>query len=430
METRGGRRTLRIGIVVGGRVVEERLLRKRKPVRLSGFTALRWRRGAWRLRFRPGMRGKLGIGEGVLDLAGLVAQGLTHRQGAVHEVPLEGSSRGKLQLGETTLLFQFVKAPARAHVQLPASMRRGLFGGLDRPFAATLLGSLGLQTLAVALLVTGDYPAPPQGLQTLPDRWHTVLVEPKPPAPEPPPVEAPVEAPAEEEGTQLAEAPKPKAKPKKPGAKPKKPRSMREDLADRTILGVVGSMGGGGSLFNGLKDPTAQRLVEHAFRGTQLALAGPNLERKDKIQVGKRPGQIAGVDGTALLSQGGGAVRTSGKREPRVRLRVKAAPPGPQIGLGTLSPRAIASVIKRRRGEIEGCYERGLKRRPGLKGKLRVQFTVQASGRVRGARLLEDSMGDAGVARCILGKLGRWRFRKPEGGSVTFAFPFVFSAGD
>ena len=87
----------------------------------------------------------------------------------------------------------------------------------------------------------------------------------------------------------------------------------------------------------------------------------------------------------------------------------------------------ITQVVRRRKGTVKACYEKQLERNPRLSGRVKLQFTILESGRVGSTRILEDTIGDAQVGRCIAGAMKRWRFPKPEGGSVTIAFPFAFA---
>ena len=92
-----------------------------------------------------------------------------------------------------------------------------------------------------------------------------------------------------------------------------------------------------------------------------------------------------------------------------------------------MSKQEINRVIRRNLARFKYCYEKQLKRNPELSGKVKVQFTILGSGRVGEVQALEDTMGEPAVAQCIVSRVKRWRFPKPDGGSVTVAFPFVFS---
>ena len=119
---------LRIGVIQGGKIIEERLLKRRETVVVgsnprstlvvsgagvpASFVLFELRSGAYHLRFTDQMEGKLSTGEGPqTDFQSLVAQGFAKRHDAAYILPLTDASRGKVSLGETTLLFQFVAPP-------------------------------------------------------------------------------------------------------------------------------------------------------------------------------------------------------------------------------------------------------------------------------------------------------------------------------
>jgi TonB family protein len=96
---------------------------------------------------------------------------------------------------------------------------------------------------------------------------------------------------------------------------------------------------------------------------------------------------------------------------------------------GSLDPAIIRRVIRMHRSEAKYCYEKDLVKKPKLAGKIVVGFTVSPEGRVSSARVEADTMGSAAVANCLVGRVKRWRFPKPEGGGiVVVSYPFVFKA--
>jgi TonB family protein len=76
---------------------------------------------------------------------------------------------------------------------------------------------------------------------------------------------------------------------------------------------------------------------------------------------------------------------------------------------------------------VQDCYERELKRDPQLAGKVEIEFTIGADGSVEDARVAQNRMGSGEVGNCIVGRILRWKFPKPSGGSVTVNFPFIFT---
>lgn len=79
---------------------------------------------------------------------------------------------------------------------------------------------------------------------------------------------------------------------------------------------------------------------------------------------------------------------------------------------------ALLEVVHRNTWEIHRCYTNALKDAPGLKGMLRVAWTVDANGRVPDARIDETNLDDAGLQACVLERVRAWRFPKPADGTL------------
>ena len=97
---------------------------------------------------------------------------------------------------------------------------------------------------------------------------------------------------------------------------------------------------------------------------------------------------------------------------------------------GRLDAGQLAREVRGRLGALRACYERSLRRHPGLAGKLVLRLTITAAGTVSAVDLTSDSLDDPELASCVRSSVLRWRFPAPEGGALEAAFPFVFqSAG-
>lgn len=446
---------LRVGIIQNGRIVEERLLRRRDRVTLGqsprntfvlpsagvprSLTLFDVRDGRYRLHFRPGLNGKLSIDGAVLDFRALREQKLARRLGEGYTVPLPESSRGKVVVDDVTVLFQFVvPPPAPAATRLPTSLKASWTRFIDWPFVTALLGSFVVQVFSLVFIVSQDYPEPPRGIDALDDRFVSMLVSEPPPPEEQEEKEEPVE---EKEKEKVPEKKKPEPeKEKKPEPEPKTPeeiakrqaedmRRMQKAVQEKTILGAIGTLGGDGpgTFVDTLKDGATDVAMAEAFDGTKgIAMGGTN--DGDGRQVGAEAGSVAGIDDGALEARPRKAVTTEKKgREVDVRGSVAVKSPTESFGTGALDMKAVSKVVNRRKRSVQGCYEKELKRNPDLSGKVKVQFTVLESGRVGDVQLLEDTIGDDGVGKCIVRQVKRWRFPKPEGGSVTVTFPFLFT---
>lgn len=119
---------------------------------------------------------------------------------------------------------------------------------------------------------------------------------------------------------------------------------------------------------------------------------------------------------------------------PLVREQPHTIPKQPQTKMepahvtGKLDARVIADVVRRNLRGLKYCYERELTNNPNLQGKVVVLFTIGFDGLVSNYQVESSTMNSTTVETCILRMIRRWHFPAPAGGSVTVAYPFVFSA--
>ena len=93
---------------------------------------------------------------------------------------------------------------------------------------------------------------------------------------------------------------------------------------------------------------------------------------------------------------------------------------------GSLDKELIRRVIKRHISQIRYCYERQLQVNPGLNGKVRIEWVITAQGRVRSTKVMESTMGNVQVERCMMRKIRTWLFPKPKGGGIVIVtYPWV-----
>jgi hypothetical protein len=121
------------------------------------------------------------------------------------------------------------------------------------------------------------------------------------------------------------------------------------------------------------------------------------------------------------------AVAGTGRRGPRGRVR-RAPRRRIVCGGGHLDKAAIQKVVNRHLHQVQRCYEVQLLRDPQLQGKLMLDWVIAPSGRVSRARQVSSTLSSPAVASCVLARIRTWVFPRPEGGSVTVRYPFVFRA--
>lgn len=96
---------------------------------------------------------------------------------------------------------------------------------------------------------------------------------------------------------------------------------------------------------------------------------------------------------------------------------------------GTIDREAVRRVIRSILNQIKSCYERQLRIKTSLEGKVVIQFEIMEQGRVRSARTKSTSMNDDVVESCVASRIREARFPEPPTGTIAVVdYPFVFGA--
>lgn len=454
----GKLRILRIGIIQGGRIVEERLVRKRENISIgqsakntfvvpSDSLPRTWllfeatARG-YIAHFADAMDARIAIANEVISLAQFKQDGRLKRQGSSWAMPLDERSRGKITVGDLTILFQFVTPPPiQARPQLPASVRGSITANLDWFFTAITAASFALHLTMVIYLRNVDWPRKPD-IETIPDRFVQMVVKKPEPPKEEPKKETKTEDDSSKQEKKVAKAdhpvekkreltPEEKARMAEEKARQDAERRARlaEQIKNTGVLKLLGAKADGeGSIADVLGKGDVDRDQEKAFQGVgglTVATGDANL-RGVKSGTGGT-GKVASISGLRGGGDIAGASTGTVGGERKVSGVVRSEAPAVD---GSLDPNIVAKEVRSRLAAIKGCYERALKRNPNLSGKIQVHWTITPAGTVTGIDIENDSLGDPEVASCIKSLVSRWRFPAPAGGAVEVSFPFVFqSAG-
>jgi len=115
--------------------------------------------------------------------------------------------------------------------------------------------------------------------------------------------------------------------------------------------------------------------------------------------------------------------------------KVQVESPADVVGRGHKSiyrsGQELQRVIYDHYSAIKYCYERELKRHPSLQGKVKVRITVHADGHVEKVEIVNSTINNERVERCIITKIRRWKDFKPidqKEGSVAFTQTFKFGS--
>lgn len=433
------RKVLRVGMILGGKFVEERLFRKPESVFVGtdakntfivpggnlaqSFELFEAKAGAYTLHFSKELRGKLTLPEGELDLSSEAARKKAQARGAHFALPLPETASGKVSLGEVTLLFQFVAPPPEApRPELPPAVKGSFLGSMDQLFLLVLGLSLLFHFSGLTLILI--QPKPPEQeltLDELPDRFARVMM---PRMPEPVKKEAPQAQVAEKREDKADSAKKP-GKEQAARADPAAKRAaIQKAVASKGLLKILGSSGTGSGAFEDvLGGGTGTGDIAAALAGA----GGVGVATADALGTGgpkgAGSGAVAGIGD--LATSGGGKVNLGAKSDVAISGRVQDQ--APEVDSSDVDRESLARYVKARTKAIQGCYERELKRNPRLKGKVVVRFTIGRGGRALEVEIEENSLGNEAVASCIRTIIRGWVFPFSPPSDVAVAYPFLFS---
>ena len=95
---------------------------------------------------------------------------------------------------------------------------------------------------------------------------------------------------------------------------------------------------------------------------------------------------------------------------------------------GGRSKSSIMRVVLQNLAALRYEFNKRLRDKPGLKGKVKVKFAIDEFGKVIFCEVLESTMGDPDFDESVKQKIKRWVFDKiDKPGDVTeVVYPFVF----
>ncbi|HVK85890.1 MAG TPA: hypothetical protein VM513_17340 [Kofleriaceae bacterium] len=447
MTARAPRRALRVAVLLGDQLVEERVFPHGAPVTFGHslrcalsvpgdgipeahtlFTPSgRDAPAGALLRVTANMHGRLAHGE--------------HVRTELHDGPgdhgvwtiaLEPGARGRLQVGDVTVLFQDFVAPAAApRPVLPASLRGTLADRIDRRLAAVIGASLvaHLGIAAYAWMTDAEEPSllAPSLASTYRHEAMDVVLPDEPPAP-------PETSTADASGPPTAGAASPVAPSQTPAPIVTSPRPAARpatpSVSDADIARFASLLSGPGETAAGTRDTMRDR-KPGADLDTQLAdVRGRALHIGDDGRTFREePGPRLGTDVRPLVDDPTRAPATDPKHDERDPPRVIVRPvPGRRPPVTTLTVELVLDKINKvYMSGLARCYRKGLTTDATLTGKVAISFTVTERGSL-------DDTSAGGVTpevdACIAQLMTGWRFpipRDKQGEPDTASFQLVLA---
>ena len=443
-----GPKVLRIGVVRAGRIVEERVLKERMTVTVGAAETATFVIGSLAAHAKPSFKLFERIGDdywlvAVPGMTGRVAiddRFVTLGADAHAAAPLKlgEDARGKIVLGDTTLLFQLVAKPiAQPRPQLPLAVKSGLRNDWTLTFIVAVsflvhFGLVGSMYSDWTDPIVGDpydvkglvdmvskIPAPPVDV---PDQ--TALTSPaQPRAPEKAAsATSAATAPQSPNVPRSNSSPAPRAPSESTTASDEHAAALAARAQNMNVQLLVGLQGG----------PAVAGAIERS-NVPMIDLSGA-AERNIGVVRGNGELKTAAGGPIAANKKGGLTVLSNTTSDGTGNVAGhETATSGPtgvaNIGISNASMPIVNAdaVVAGLRGRFRSCYQTGLLGDATMSGKVVISATIAPNGEVSSADISSMSGLSPAVAQCISGVVRRATFAKPSGGgSSTLQIPVTF----
>jgi hypothetical protein len=397
-------RGLRIGIVLSGQLVEERLvrtgpitvgqsLRANISVPVDGVPREHTLFGPdLELRLAPGMTGRVAV-DGVASAAG--------------DGPIAPHSRGKLELGELTILFQAVAVPAAVpRPRLPAELRGRR---IDRRLLAIVGTSLVVHVAIAAWAWTHDIDLGPSFADSyrpgqaidvqLPDFVDRVDPTTTPAQPGVARPVAPVHSIV------------PARTPSHAAASDPAELVLEASRMASILTGDDSDHGYGGMSERGPGADLAAQIADARNHHAVIGDGSHSSRVDDRAHIG---------DGTQHVAENPHYETTTHTAVQPTRMKIVADPHGDRS-----SPDIVAKIQSVYVAGLQRCYQLALRDNATLEGKVALELTVEANGRV--SEPSASGVSDD-VDHCIAAQMGSWRFQAPRD-EATFQISLILKPG-
>lgn len=445
MSVQTGPKVLRIGLVQSGRVVEERIIKQRTTVNVGSneratfviqsqmvppmFKLFELIGPDYHLNYLDGMTGRVALASGITDLNAL--KGQAKKVNNVYQVKLTEEARGKVVIGDTTFLFQFVAPPpVQPRPQLPLAVKGGVAAQID--WSLTIIAAFSfLLHFGLVGAMYSDWMDP-----VVSDEFNVAgLVDMMKNIPPPVQTETPVDPNANATSTATAQA---AAKPaggaggskgssgasKSAGSVGDKQAAALAAQADAMQMQMLAALGGGPSTQGALNRSDIPPVDLSQAAGSS---AGVSHGTGD-LKVGGGGGAVQGGGKGGGLGSLGGGTKGTGDGSAGGERKVEGPKADAQIG-GTSASVPVSDadrVIAGLRPRFKQCYQVGLNSDPNMSGKVVVSAKVGPNGEVSSADIASNSGLSPSVASCIAGVVKRAQFNAPGGGGSTLQIPVTF----
>ena len=443
-------KVLRVGIILNGKIISEKIIQnpvditigtdkkctfcitetQRLPKEITVFSV---KNKQYNLVFNDKQTGQVIVKNAEFNLQSIKAQSTCQKKGNNYYYPLDIDSKGRIDIEDVILLFQFITPPPEPpKPQIPEIAKGYWLKKMDKPFMAIFMASFILHFGFVFGVRYFAEPPKEPTINDIPDRFVKMIMPEKE-------IKKKNEKSEDGAGKETKKTETKKSQTKSTGSGDSKNAGQAKGMGRQTAEEVKNKvMGTGilkviGSLSDGEGDSALADVLKGGGKGGKLE---DSLNQIGSVGIATEEGQ-----GTRLGAGGSGGAASIGNLAEKAEVGQVGGGTGEKIKTASISGKItginaevdgkmdqskINAIIKSKQKALQDCYERELRKNPNLQGKIVVRFTIGEDGKVSDVRIESDSMGNPEVSDCILSRIRRWIFPKPDEGSVTVSVPFVF----
>ncbi len=384
-----------------------------------------------RLYIHPKMKGAVRFQESTLAFQDLIVQDLLPRKGDFFILDFSHGRKGVVDVGGTRVGFMFEKAQITKST-LPAytwqaATRKAM--SKDLLFKFLLVLFLALEVMWGIHVQRVDLPPeePPEAT-AVPQRFARFMLQQQPAAP---PIESTL-ANASGQSSEDDESDETLSDSESESGGTSKEKAV----ASAGLLGLIGGSGSSDNASAAVDFLLDQGLVKELdeLLGTQTSLQSGRVGRNRNGSNGSESGGLddlldfgasGGIDD--LIADDAGVQKVNLEKKGNVNIETPQSMRGSETARGQRSSESVMSVINSQHGRVMYTYNKHLRQDPNLRGKVSVDVTIAANGRVTDVQVVESTIQNADFVRDLLTIVRQLRFPSISEGSITVNVPFVFN---
>ncbi|MBN1558642.1 TonB family protein [candidate division KSB1 bacterium] len=382
------------------------------------------------LYIHPKMKGAIRYQQSTLAFQDLIVQNMLPRKGNFYICKFSHGRKGVVDIGDTRVGFLFDGAPPGdkglpAYTWLKATRKAFT---KDLVFKFLLAAFVALEVMWGFRLKNIDLPPQePPAIENVPQRFARFMLR-----------QDSVTSPAQavvDDGAQTASESETEAESQRSDAGGQS-RGKEKSVSSAGLLALIGGSGPSDNASATVDFLLDQGLVKELddLLATQTALKsgrighsrnGANAGSGEGLDDLLEFGMSGGIED--LIADDAGVEKIQLEKKGDVNIETPTAMRGSEAARGQRSAESVMDVIKSQHGRVMYTYNKHLRQDPTLRGKVSLDVTIAADGRVANVQVIESTIQNIDFIRDLLTIIRQLRFTAISAGDVTVNVPFVFN---